>query len=47
MPNGYLIITVDGPNCANDQQLPVPGNLGTDIEDNVEESIMPRQNLDG
>ena len=47
MPNGYLIITVDGPNYANDQQLPVPGNLGTDIEDNVEGSIMPRQNLDG
>lgn len=36
MKKGYLIITVDGPNYANDQQLPVPGNVASDIEEKIE-----------
>ena len=47
MTKGYLILTVDGPNHVNDQHLPVSGNLAFDIEDKVDEGMMPGQNLHG
>ena len=47
MSKGYLILTVDGSNCVNDQQLLVSGNLATDIEDKVEQGMMPGKNLQG
>ena len=47
MSKGYLILTVDGPNYVNDQQLLVSGNLATDIEDKVEQGMTPGKNLQG
>ena len=47
MTKAYLILAVDGPNDVNDQQLPVSGNLASDIEDKVEEGMRLGQNLQG
>ena len=47
MPRGYLILAVDGSDFINDQQFPVSGNLANDMEDKVEEVMMPEQNVHG
>ena len=47
MKKANLILTVDGPNDVNDQQLLVSRNLGTDIEDKAEDCMMPGHNVNG